>query len=139
MTFSADGKTAQVPVFIQPSSEQDCLLGSNVLNILGVTVCDATGEPLGAVSNPTVKASVHLVHAVRVPGRTAIFAEAEINEPLKEGGALVFERNRNSLAESGLTSHNLLVTVKSGNKVLIPFHNRQNFSLTAYENVVGTI
>ena len=38
LTFSADGKTVRVPVFIQPSSEQDCLLGSNVLNLLGVTM-----------------------------------------------------------------------------------------------------
>lgn len=83
-------------MFIQPRSEQDCLLGSNVLNLLGVTVCGATGEPFGAVSNPTVEASVHLVRAVHIPGRTAIFAEAVINEPLKEGEALVFEHNRNS-------------------------------------------
>ena len=125
--------------FIQPSSEQECLLGSNVLNLLGITVCGATGEPLGAVSNPTVEASVHLIRAVRIPGRTAVFAEAEINEPLEEGEDLVFEHDRNSLAESGLTSHDSLVTVKSGNKALIPLHNRQNFSLTAYENaIVGT-
>ena len=72
------------------------------------------------MSNPTVEASVHLVRAVHIPGRTAIFAEAVINEPLKEGETLVFEHNRNSLAEIGLTSHDSLVTVKSGNKVLTP-------------------
>ena len=31
LTLSVDEKVTSVPVFIQPDSEQDCLLGSNVL------------------------------------------------------------------------------------------------------------
>ena len=35
LTFSADGKIAKVPVFVQPSSEQSCLLGSNIFGCNG--------------------------------------------------------------------------------------------------------
>ena len=36
------------PVFVQPDSEQECLLGSNVLSAIGITVTRASGEPLTA-------------------------------------------------------------------------------------------
>ena len=35
--FSVDGKSIVAPVFIQPDGEQECLLGSNVLSIIGIT------------------------------------------------------------------------------------------------------
>ena len=47
LSISVDGKTVKAPVFIQPHSEQDCLLGSNVLGPLGVTVRRASGETIG--------------------------------------------------------------------------------------------
>ena len=104
------------------------------MNLLGVTVRCASGELLGVVPNHSVEASVHLIRAVCVPGRTSVFAEAEISEPHKEGEALVFEHDRNTLAESGLISHDSLVTVRSGNKVLVPLHNQG--TLTAHKNAV---
>ena len=47
LSISVDGKTVKAPVFIQPRSEQDCLLGSNVLGPLGVPVRRASGETIG--------------------------------------------------------------------------------------------
>ena len=87
LTFSADGKTARIPVFIQPAG-----VCSNVLSPLGVTIRCASGGLLGTVSNPTLVARVQVVHTVHVPGRTGMFAEAEISEPCNEGEALVFEK-----------------------------------------------
>ena len=140
LTFSADGKTARIPVFIQPSSEQECLLGSNVLSLLGVTVHRASGELLGAMPKPTLAANVQLVRAVRIPGRTGVFAEVEISGSFDEGEALVFEHDKVSLAECGLMSHDSLVTVKANNKVLVPLTNQKTFSLTAHKDaVVGTV
>ena len=46
LTLSVDGKVTSVPIFIQPDSEQDCLLGSNVLPALGISVVRVTGEPM---------------------------------------------------------------------------------------------
>ena len=36
------------PLFVQPDSEQNCLLGSNVLSAIGIIVVRANGEPLTA-------------------------------------------------------------------------------------------
>lgn len=56
-TVSADGRYVVTPVFVQPDSEQKCLLGSNVLHAMGITVTRANGEPLTAAmmdDEPTV-------------------------------------------------------------------------------------
>ena len=37
-TLAVDGKSTTVPVFVQPDSEQECLLGSNVLPALGISI-----------------------------------------------------------------------------------------------------
>ena len=36
-TFSVDGRSIVAPVFVQPDSKQDCLLGSNVLSAIGIS------------------------------------------------------------------------------------------------------
>lgn len=46
ITIEADGESTVVPVFVQPGSEQQCLLGMNVLPALGLTMRRANGEPL---------------------------------------------------------------------------------------------
>ena len=95
LSISVDGKPVKAPVFIQPHSEQDCLLGSNVLGPLGVTVRRASGETIGttlqAPQEPEV-AAVKLVQTVRVPRKTGVFVEAEVEGRCREGEALVFEQ-----------------------------------------------
>ena len=44
--MEADGESAYVTVFVQPDSEQQCLLGTNVLPALGLRINRANGEPL---------------------------------------------------------------------------------------------
>ena len=41
-----DGECVCVPVFVQPQSEQCCLLGMNVLPALGLDITRANGESL---------------------------------------------------------------------------------------------
>ena len=53
LTIEADGKSACVPVFIQPDSEQPCLLGMNAAPSLGLSFCRANGEPIACKANPT--------------------------------------------------------------------------------------
>ena len=63
-TLAVDGRSTTVPVFVQPDSEQECLLGSNVLLSLGITVTRANGEAL-TVSGESGPAQVNLVQAPR--------------------------------------------------------------------------
>ena len=46
LTIEADGESTNVIVFVQPDSEQRCLLGMNVLPALGLSVRRANGDPL---------------------------------------------------------------------------------------------
>ena len=46
LTFSMDGMCVTVPVFVQPDSEQACLLGMNVIPHLGIKLVRANGKPL---------------------------------------------------------------------------------------------
>ena len=44
--FLVDERSIITPVFVQPDSKQECLLGSNILSAIGITVTRANGEPL---------------------------------------------------------------------------------------------
>ena len=66
-----------------------------MLGPLGVTVRRASGETIGttlqAPQEPEV-AAVKLVQTVRVPRKTGVFVEAEVEGRCREGEALVFEQ-----------------------------------------------
>ena len=129
LSISADGKTVKIPVFIQTHREQECLLGSNVLGPLGVTVRRASGQTIGTTPQPPKEpevATVKLVQTVRVPRITGIFVEAEIEGPCRE--ALVFEQVNSLRQDHGLVSHDSLVTVRPGYKIFVPLHNEEAFS-----------
>ena len=55
LTFSCDGRKVTVPTFIQPESEQHCLIGMNVILFLGITVRRANGKPLHAIVEQAVQ------------------------------------------------------------------------------------
>ena len=50
LTYMLDGRSAIIPTFIQPDSEQDCLLGANALPLLGITVSRSNGDIIMADS-----------------------------------------------------------------------------------------
>ena len=54
LTFTVDGESVTVLVFVQPDSEQPCLLGMNAIPSLGITVLRCNGEPIlpDATSEP---------------------------------------------------------------------------------------
>ena len=47
LNFTVDEKSVQsVPVFVQPDSSQDCLLGTNAIPLLGIKVVRSSGDTL---------------------------------------------------------------------------------------------
>ena len=81
-----------VPVFIQPGSEQDCLLGSNALPALGISVVRANGQPLVASSNvlgENETARLGLVQTTTLPGWNSCFAKAKVYMTELEGTCLL--------------------------------------------------
>ena len=46
LVFTLDNIICSVPVFIQPNSEQACLMGMNVIPLLGIRIVRSTGMPV---------------------------------------------------------------------------------------------
>ena len=46
LSFSVDDKTTSMPSFVQPESEQECLLGMNLIPKLGIKLLHNNGEPV---------------------------------------------------------------------------------------------
>ena len=75
-TPAVDGKSTTVPVFVRPDSEQECLLGSNVLTALGISLVRANGQKLAAsVESGIEPAHVNLVQSVSIPGQKGRFVK----------------------------------------------------------------
>ena len=66
--IEADGESTCVTVFVQPNSDQKCLLGMNVLPNLGLSITRANGESvMGRESPNPIVAHVRLVQSSAIP------------------------------------------------------------------------
>ena len=52
-TLGLKSKSVTIPVFVQPDSEQDCLLGMKIISILGIQVKHSDGTQLLSVAQIT--------------------------------------------------------------------------------------
>lgn len=84
-------------MFVQPKSEQQCLLGMNVLSGLGLAITRANGEPLITKHDPRHKlAQVRLVQSVPIPSIKGQFLESgvdhgEVGYGIPPGCQVLFE------------------------------------------------
>ena len=84
-----DGVCVTVPVFVQPDSEQACLLGMNVIPHLGIKLVRANGKPL--IPTPSTESEVsqvRLIDAVTLPSKKGRFLQAEVVGGLGTGDIL---------------------------------------------------
>ena len=133
LKIEADGKAVTAPVFVQPDSEQPCLLGMNIAPELGLKFLDANGLPLKEyacqplpIQAPT-SAMVYLTQTLTLPGRKGRFLEAQVNPTFEAGTELLFEPNAESLGALGLSAQESLLCVQKNGTVLIPLQNfKQN-------------
>ena len=98
-----------MPVFVQPESEQACLLGMNVLPALGLTICRAGGRPLIVKegSEPTT-AHVRLLQSSSVPSLRGCYVRAQVDDAFHgvcETGqqSLLFEPQQDEFESVGLS------------------------------------
>lgn len=104
LTIEADGKSACIPVFVQPDSEQACLFGMNAAPSLGLSFHKANGEPLKSKPNQSLSTCVCLLQTARVPGCTGKFLEAKIDVDMPPGMHTVFEPEPGVLESHGLSA-----------------------------------
>ena len=124
--MEAGGRTVRVPVFVQPDSQQPCLLGMNVAPALGVSFHDAQGKALHSqMPSGPLKARVSLVQASLIPSQVGMVLEAQVGRSLPDGREVVFEPDSDGL---GLGAFDSLLTVNAG-RVYVPVHNVQQSSV----------
>lgn len=125
-TLTLDGQSATIPVFVQPNSEQECLLGSNVLPSLSIAVIHANGKPLtAAIENNTTPARVNLVQATALPGMKECYAKVQIDTEQYRGSDQLFEPEHRVLETLGVSAIESLISVDSNGIALIPLKNYQ--------------
>ena len=135
-TLSVDGRSTTIPVFVQPDSEQECLLGSNVLPSLGITVSRVHGEPLTAsVGSESKPAQVNLVQATAIPGMKGCYVKAHVNQEQCRGDEVLFEPESKSLESLGVSALESLVCVDRDGHMLIPIHNYQGVCVKLSERM----
>ena len=127
LTLVSDGKSVVVPVFVQPDSEQSCLLGMNTAPALGLKFLRSNGQPLQTqpekLSSTATAAAVYLVQSSTVPGRKGRFLEAHVGSDFRMGDELLFEPDTSVLKDVGLSCQDSLLTVRESGRVLIPLQN----------------
>ena len=107
--IEADGECVRVPVFVQPQSGQECLLGMNVIPALGLVITRANGEALVVKQdNDHRVAHVRLVESVSIPGLKGRFVELEVgcgDSSIQIGSPVLFEPKPDVFEILGLSSH----------------------------------
>ena len=142
LQLQAGGKNVTIPVFIQPNSSQDCLLGTNACIPLGLQFLDGKGKPLQAFSGlksdtGSVKqetkpliSRVSLIQASTIPSRKCKLLSANASGEHSPGEQFLFEPEGSKLQSLGLSTLDSLVTLHEGGKVFIP---EQNFETNSVE------
>ena len=119
LTFSCDGRRVNVPTFIQPESEQKCLIGKNVIPFLGITIRRANGKPLHAVVEHDDQ--VRLVQSTTIPSIKGRVVEAQfINSGSFCGIKLLFQQEQKVLDDLGVWTQESLIMVQSDGRALFP-------------------
>ena len=76
LLFKANGEIVTLPVFVQPDSTQECLLGTNASVPLDFNFTDGNGKPLRTDPEPSPEPDVALVSLIKpatIPSRKGQF------------------------------------------------------------------
>ena len=143
LDFTLESKSVTVPVFVQPDSDQDCLLGMNAIPLLGIKVLHHDGEPivspdpetdqenadLANTSRPECATStVSLVTSVALPSQKGCIVRARVSSPNTSTHELLFEPNRESLDALGVVALESLVCLE-GDEFQLPVENPHGFTI----------
>ena len=134
-TLRLKSKSVTVPVFVQPDSEQDCLLGMNVIPLLGIEVRHSDGTQLLPVEQKAddlpepVVSTISLLTSTVIPLHRGCVLRAQSSHPdvVLSDGEFLFEPSQKVLEGHGLSVMECLVTAREG-KVSLPVENFQEFT-----------
>ncbi len=138
MTISVDQHSVIVPVFVQPDSAQECLLGMNAIPFLGFVMTRSNGETLWSPPNSTSEESeayVNLVSSVTIPGFKGSYAVGKVNGEIRSEEVL-FEPCHSTFNDLGVDVQEALLSVGSDGSVTVPVSNFQGMSVKLEDNII---
>lgn len=143
LRLQMNGETVTVPVFVQPDSTQECLLGTNASIPLGFKFADGNGKPLRTDpepdSNPSV-ARVALIKATTIPSQKGCLLKGRVTGEHSPGKHFIFESENTQLQSLGVCTSDSLVTMRDGGTVFIPVYNFSNHSIRLPNDIeFGTV
>ena len=105
-THQANGETVVVPVFVQPDSAQECLMGTNASIPLGFKFTDGKGKPLRTNPEPLPTepgiVRVSLIKATTIPSRKSRFLKTKVTGEQCPGGQFLFASKNTELQSLGI-------------------------------------
>ena len=118
LLLSLGDKSVSVPVFVQPDSDQACLLGIN-----GISVLQSDGKPVlshvpSSLSEPEV-ATVSLVESLTLLSQKGRMLKAGVCSPVPSCADLLFEPNRDLLIHLGVSAYEYVITANGDGEVLL--------------------
>ena len=131
LTFTVDGESVNVLVFVQPDSEQPCLLGMNALPSLGISVLRRNGEPVASTPNlcePQV-ARVSLVDSIAIPSQKGRYLKVRVDCDAVLADDVLFEPCHGMLDSLGVCTHESLVHRSDDGTILVPVQNYQGVAV----------
>jgi hypothetical protein len=141
--IEADGECVHAPVFVQPQSGHECLLGMNVIPVLGLAITRANGEPLVVKQDTDHRvAHVRLVEPVSIPGLKGRFVELVGcgDSNIRIGSPVLFEPKPDVFEILGLSSHESVVTVRDNGCKVVPIQNPVGGSVCMVKGLeIGTV
>lgn len=144
LSIQLKSRTVTVPVFVQPDSEQRCLLGMNAIPLLGIEVRHHDGEPILFLDKkelPSGSVTVNLVGATSIPAQAGRIVRAKLSVPgaLSSRGTVLFEPCHEILEPLGLNVMESLVSMED-NEIVLPVENHQGNTVYVSTGVqLGTV
>ena len=132
LMFSMDGHSVVVPTFVQPDSDQDCLLGVNAIPLLGISLVRSKGDTvLASHLEETGGIKIELVEAVTLPSQKGRIVRAELSGDHSEiCGDMLFQPFQEILQPLGLcVEESLISPPEDGVFVWIPMENYQGVAV----------
>ena len=132
LMFSKDGHSVVVATFVQPDSDQDCLLGVNALPLLGISVVQSKGDTvLASHLEETDGIKIQLVEAVTLPSQKCRIVRAELSgDHAGICGDMLFQPFQEILQPLGLcVEESLIFRPEDGVFIWIPMEKYQGVAV----------
>jgi hypothetical protein len=133
LALSLGDKTVTVPVFVQPDSDQGCLLGINAIPQLGISVLRDEAKPMSSHStdydDQKEEFTVNLVKSTTLPSQKGCAVAATVSSSGPIRGDLLFQPDHKAPLPLGVNRHECIITADVDGVVRLSIDNFQGITV----------